>query len=136
MSDTIWWHDLSGLATLIAAVGSAIAAVRASRHAGDAAASSDRTAKRAAATSETVTRELSHNHGSSLKDAVARIETEIAGQARLIEAIDDKVDAVGHQVGEIRADAHAAHQHYDSELAGLRERVWDCQTKHAAPKRQ
>lgn len=40
--------------------------------------------------------ELTHNHGSSMKDAVARIE--------------GSVKSLGHQVGEIRRDAAITHE--------------------------
>lgn len=106
MHGIAWWQDLAGIAGLVTALGGAIAAVRAAR-------SSE-------ATRLKLKHEMAPNSGSSLKDAVNRIEATVNQQREVIKLIDDKVDSVGHQVGEIKRDALAAHQRYDAELADIR----------------
>lgn len=104
-----WWQDLGGLATLITAIGGATAAVRAS--------------KTAEATRQRVRKEMTPNHGSSLRDAVDRIERKVDQHTEIIHLIDDKVDSVGHQIGEVKSDERAAHERIDREIAHLRDRV-------------
>ena len=69
-----WIPDLTGLGTLISSIAAIISAIHAKR----------------------ASREVTPNHGGSLKD--------------LVTMIDDKVDSLGHQVGEIRRDADTTHR--------------------------
>ena len=55
--------------------------------------------------------EVTPNHGGSLKD--------------LVTAIDDKVDSLGHQVGEIRRDADTTHRDMMHRLRRLEDRDRD-----------
>lgn len=86
---TAWVPDLTGLGTLISSVAAIISAVHAKR----------------------ASREVTPNHGSSLKD--------------LVRAIDDKVDSLGHQVGEIRRDADTTHRDMMHRLRRLEDRDRD-----------
>lgn len=52
--------------------------------------------------------EVTPNHGSSLKD--------------LVTMIDDKVDSLGHQIGEIRRDADSTHRDLQHRIRRLEDR--------------
>lgn len=101
--------DLGGLAGL-AAVITAVATLRRSetRHA------------QARADSEarwiTITSELEPNHGSSLRDAVDRIEHSVDS---LREDHTDLARRLGHQIGEIRRAMDREHGDYDARLRTL-----------------
>lgn len=56
--------------------------------------------------------QLKPDHGNSVKDVV--------------EQIDDKVSSVGHQVGEIRADATVWHSDFANRIRQLERRTLDC----------
>lgn len=119
-----WWQDFTGIAALVTSLGGAYAAIRASR-------SSE-------ATRLKLKHEMAPNSGTSLKDAVNRIESLVNQQREVVKLIDDKVDSVGHQVGEIKRDALAAHQRYDAELSEIRRTCGvECGTKKPpAPRRR
>lgn len=63
-------------------------------------------------------RRLRPNHGSSISDAVSRIE---AAQTQQGKDIRDLRSFVGHQIGEIRRDANREHADYDTRIRHLEE---------------
>lgn len=65
--------------------------------------------------------EVSHNHGSSLKDAVARIEGNQKGLISTTNLLVKDVSSLGHQIGEIRESANVAHEDYAARLRRLEE---------------
>lgn len=64
-------------------------------------------------------RRLRPNHGSSVADAVARIET---AQAKQGDDLRDLRAFVGHEIGEVRRDASREHADYDERLRALEAR--------------
>lgn len=72
-----------------------------------------------AAKMNSVKKEVSHNHGSSMKDAVIRIEERQKSLIRANKALSKEVSSLGHQIGEIRTDANVAHEDYAARLRRL-----------------
>lgn len=64
----------------------------------------------------TVTAELQPNHGSSLRDAVSRIETSVDA---LSEGQADLARRLGHEIGEVRRAMDREHADYDARLRTL-----------------
>lgn len=96
-------EHLTGLAGLVAAlatlIGTVVNAVRVDR----------------------VQKEVSHNHGSSLKDAVTRIEERQKGLIKNGELMAKEISSLGHQIGEIRESANVVHEDYAARLRRLEE---------------
>lgn len=66
-----------------------------------------------------IKKEFSHNHGSSMKDAITRIESRQKGLIKTTELLANGMKSLGHQVGEIRNDANIAHEDYAARLRRL-----------------
>lgn len=62
------------------------------------------------------TKELTHNHGSSTKDAVVRIEKTQAHQSEMIKSL-------GHQIGELNGHMHQTVSLVGAQLEDMSERV-------------
>lgn len=61
-------------------------------------------------------RRLRPNHGSSVADAITRIETMQIQQGKDLRSLRS---FVGHEIGEIRRDAHREHADYDTRIRHL-----------------
>lgn len=72
--------------------------------------------RRAAAASEQAATELRPNHGSSSKDALARIETKISQIEAKQDHQGEMIKSIGHQIGEITTNAATARHLINSRL--------------------
>ena len=70
-----------------------------------------------------VRRELSANHGSSMKDALARIESRQAAIAQVQHSYEELSRSMGHQIGEIRDDAREIHADHSARIRNLERRL-------------
>ena len=63
--------------------------------------------------------ELTHNHGSSMKDALARIEVRQTKIAQAQDSHEELSRSMGHQIGEIRDDARQIHADHSAPIRNL-----------------
>lgn len=70
-----------------------------------------------------VRKEVSHNHGSSMKDAITRIERNQTGLMKSNELLVKDVSSLGHQIGELRESANVVHADYAARLRRLEEKT-------------
>lgn len=63
--------------------------------------------------------EVTHNHGSSLKDAVDRIERRQSSLIEKTEGLTENVKSLGHQIGEIRETDNVTHTDITARLRAL-----------------
>ncbi|EEH64399.1 hypothetical protein HMPREF0044_0136 [Gleimia coleocanis DSM 15436] len=68
---------------------------------------------------KSVKAEVSHNHGSSMKDAISRIEKRQTGLRASTRAMRKELSSLGHQIGEIKSAANVTHQDHAARLRAL-----------------
>ena len=85
-----------------------------------------RTNRRTRAAVETVEAEVSPNHGSSMRDSVARTETTTLDTLDTLRSVRATLDghgklisSLGHQLGELRDDARQIHEDHAARLRAL-----------------
>lgn len=96
---------INSFGSLIASIGALVAAVTAAGKARNA----ERNTAKLANTTNDIRKEVSPNHGSSMKDSLVRIEK--------------LADGLGHQIGEIRRDAAVTHELLGNQVKALADRM-------------